>query len=119
MKTLGSAVMIITAVTLFGCSSPPFGIRVIDTVAKEVHLTFAKGVPVNIGDLFSLYHFRPPPANIGGHTGHRGGPLNLKHEIGRVQVVAIVGETQAVVRSFRAMWKTVWRWKNRNNNFVG
>ena len=101
MKRLG--LIIFAATILYGCSSS-YGIRIIDGLRKETYLTFSKGSPVNVGDVFMLYHMRQAPASGSGHGGHGGhgggggGPLNLKHEVGRVQVIKIADETHALVK---------------------
>jgi hypothetical protein len=87
-----------------GCSSSSYGIRVIDGLPKETYLTFSKGSMVSVGDVFVLYHIQQAPASGGGHGGHGGhggagsGPLNLKHEVGKVQVIRIADETHALVK---------------------
>jgi hypothetical protein len=102
MKQIG--LIILAATILYGCSSSSYGIRVIDGLPKETYLTFSKGSPVNVGDVFVLYHIQQAPASGSGHGGHGGhgggggGPLNLKHEAGRVQVIKIADETHAVVK---------------------
>lgn len=88
---------------LAGCSSASYSIRVVDGLPKETYLTFSKGSPVQVGDVFMLYHLQPAPASSGGgHGGHGGGggggTVNLKHEIGKVQVVKIADETHALVK---------------------
>ncbi|MBI4535648.1 MAG: hypothetical protein HY708_05170 [Ignavibacteriae bacterium] len=99
MKRL--ALVTLAATLLYGCSSSSYGIRVVDGLPKETYLTFSKGSPVNVGDVFILYHMQQASASGGGHGGHGGGgggPLNLKHEVGRVQVVSIADDTHALVR---------------------
>lgn len=102
MKHFG--LIVLAAAVLYGCSSSSYGIRVIDGLPKETYLTFSKGSPVNVGDVFVLYHLQQAPAGGGSHGGHGGhgggggGPLNLKHEVGRVQVVSIADETHALVK---------------------
>lgn len=86
---------------LSGCSPPSYGIRVIDGLPKETYLTFSKGSPINVGDVFVLYHIQQAPASSSGHGGHGGGgggPLNLRHGVGRVQVIKIADETHALVK---------------------
>lgn len=93
--------IILAATILNGCSSSSYGIRVIDGAPKEVYLTFSKGTYVNVGDIFVLYHIQQAPASgsgHGAHGGHGGGPLNLKHEVGRVQVIKVADETHALVK---------------------
>jgi len=102
MKRIGPILLIATV--LYGCSSSSYSIRVIDGLPKETYLTFSKGSPVNVGDVFVLYHMQQAPASGSGHGGHGGhgggggGPLNLKHEVGRVQVIKIADETHALVK---------------------
>lgn len=97
MKRLG---LIVCAATVFyGCSSSSYGIQVVNGAPKEVYLTFSKGADVKVGEVFLLYRMELPPAGAGGHNHHGGGgPLNLKQEVGRVQVVSIVDETHALVK---------------------
>jgi hypothetical protein len=87
------------ALFLAGCSLASYSIKVVDGLPKEIYLTFTKGSPVQVGDIFTLYHLQQAPANASGHGGHGGsGTINLKHEIGKVQVVSIADETHALVK---------------------
>lgn len=101
MKQVCFALPVILLLLFSGCSSSSYGIRVINGLPKETYLTFSKGSPVNVGDVFVLYHIQQAPASGSGHGGHGGGgggPLNLKHEVGRVQIVSISDETHALVK---------------------
>ncbi|MBI5473554.1 MAG: hypothetical protein HY961_14540 [Ignavibacteriae bacterium] len=102
-------VMLIALLTfpllLVGCGSPSYSIRVVDGLPKETFLTFSKDSAPNVGDVFVLYRLQQAPASSGsghgghgGHGGGGGGPINLKHEIGKVQVVKIADETHALVK---------------------
>lgn len=83
---------------IIGCSSS-FTIQVIDGLPKEVYLKFDKGADVKVGDVFVLYRVLTPSGGGGSHGAHgAGGPMNLKQEIGRVQVVQIADETHALVK---------------------
>ncbi len=88
---------------LAGCSSASYSIKVVDGLPKEIYLTFTKGSPVQVGETYTLFHLQQAPASSGGghggHGGHGGGgTVNLKHEIGKVQVVKIADETHALVK---------------------
>jgi hypothetical protein len=99
MKNIG--LVVTTVIVLYGCSSTSYGIRVVEGLPKETYLTFSKGSPAGVGDVFILYHIQQPPASGGGHGGHGGagsGSLNLKHEVGRVQVIKIADETHALIK---------------------
>ncbi|HEX9657073.1 MAG TPA: hypothetical protein VGB89_09215 [Bacteroidota bacterium] len=102
MKQACCAVAAMLLLLFSGCSSSSYGIRVVDGLPKETYLTFSKGSPVNVGDVFVLYHIQQAPASGSGHGGHGGhgggGPLNLRKEVGRVQVVSIADDTHALVK---------------------
>ncbi len=88
---------------LGACSSPSYSIRVVDGLPKETYLTFSKGSPVQVGEIYVLFHLQQAPASSGaghgGHGGHGGGgTMNLKHEIGKVQVVKITDDIHALVK---------------------
>ena len=101
---LRPVLMMFAATLFYGCSPSSYGIRVIDGLPKETHLTFSKRSPVNVGDVFVLYRIQQAPASGGGHGGHGGhgggggGPLNLRYEVGRVQVIKIADETHALIK---------------------
>ena len=62
-------------------------------------MTFSKGTEVKVGDVFVMYRIQSPPRNGGGHSHHGGGgTLNLREEVGRVQVVSIADDTHALVK---------------------
>lgn len=88
---------------LSGCSASSYSIKLVDGLPKETYLTFSKGSPVQVGEIYALYHLQQAPASSGGghggHGGHGGGgTINLKHEIGKVQIVKIADETHALVK---------------------
>lgn len=96
--------LVLQLVFLLACGSPSYSIRVVDGLPKETYLTFSKGTQVNVGDVFVLFHLQQAPSSSGGHGGGHGGhgggggTINLKHEIGKVQVVTIADETHALVK---------------------
>ena len=97
MKRIGLVMLVATV--LYGCSSSSYGIRVVKGLPKEVYLTFRKGTDVKVGEVFLLYRIESPPRNGGGYSHHGGGgSLNLREEVGRVQVVSIADDTHALVR---------------------
>ncbi len=100
MKKIG--VIVAMALFLLSCGSSSYGIRVVDGLPKETYVTFSKGSGVQVGEVFILYRMQQPPVSSGSHAGHgghgSGGELNLKEEVGRVQVVKIVDETHALVK---------------------
>lgn len=95
MKRLTKLVVVFVSVSILGCSSS-YTIQVIDGLPREVYIKFDKGADVNIGDIFILYRMQQPPSG-GSHSGHHGsaGPLNLKQEVGRVQVTRIMDDMRA------------------------
>jgi hypothetical protein len=101
MKRIG--LTILAATIAYGCGMSSYGIHVIDGLPKEIYLTFSKGSPVNVGDVFVLYHIQQAPASHGGHGSHGGlgaggsERVNVKHEVGKVQVVSIADDTHARV----------------------
>jgi hypothetical protein len=102
MKSIFIASM--TGFLFVGCASS-FGIQVVQGLPEEVYLTFAKGTSVEVGEVFVLYHVERTSAGGGGggHTGHGGGAqggggANMRHEVGRVQVVRIADDTHALVK---------------------
>lgn len=99
MKQVAWIAVLVSALGIIGCSSS-YTIQVIDGLPKEIYLKFDKGADVKVGDIFVLYRMLPPPSGGGGsHVAHgAGGPMNLKREIGRVQVVQIVDEIHASVK---------------------
>jgi len=101
MKQLWCALPFVFLLAFPGCGSASYGIRVIDGLPKETYLTFSKGGPVRIGDVFIPYHIQQAPARgsgLGPHGGHGGsGSLGRKQEVGRVQVVKMADETHALV----------------------
>ena len=104
MKEVSFAVAIALLLLSSGCGSS-YNIRVIDGAPKEVYLTFSKGADVKVGDIFVLYRTQESSSMGGqqaGHAGHGGhgggGQLSVKQEVGRVQVIRIVGETHASVK---------------------
>lgn len=96
------SIIIVSMTTLFlaGCASS-FGIQLVRGLPEEVYLTFAKGTNVQVGEVYVLYHVQKTSAAGGGgdHARHGGGgQVNVRHEIGRVQVVRIADETHALVK---------------------
>ncbi len=98
MKQLAWIAVLVSVLGIIGCSSS-YTIQVIDGLPKEVYLKFDKGADVKVGDIFVLYRMLPPPRGGSSHGAHgAGGPMNLKQEIGRVQVAQIVDELHASVK---------------------
>lgn len=98
MKRLTWFAVVFVMLGIIGCSSS-YTIRVIDGLPKEIYLTFGKGADVKVGDVFVLYRVVTPSGGGGSHGAHgAGGQMNLKQEIGRVQVVQIVDELHASVK---------------------
>ena len=91
---------------LFAGCVPSFGIQVVQGLPEEVYLTFPKGTNVQVGEVFMLYHVERTASGGGGggHAGHGGGgggggaQVNIRHEVGRVQVVRIADDTHALVK---------------------
>jgi hypothetical protein len=100
MKFFG--VIFATAVIFYGCASSASSIHVVDGLSREVFLTFSKGTDVRVHDVFVVYHVQVSPRSAtggGGHAGHGGGgAVNLRHTIGRVQVIELVDERHALVK---------------------
>jgi len=102
MKQLWFALIVVLMLASTGCGSISYGIHVVDGLPKETYLTFSKGSPVSVGDVFVLYRIQEAPSSGGGHGGHSGhgvgGSAKMKHEVGRVQVIKMADETHALVK---------------------
>jgi hypothetical protein len=98
--------LVSTTLLLFvaGCASTTYTIRTNEDSPNDIFLVFSKRANAEPGNKFVVYRTRTmsaPNTNSGGHQhggGHGGGSHTMREEIGKVEIIEVLGETYARVK---------------------